>query len=378
MSSVYSWARFGIRTAAGAAGMRTGPTKLIFVVTKRCHSQCTYCDIWKAKEQPGGLDGELTAEEIRSLARENPGLQWIDFTGGEPTDRPDFPELVEEFDRSNPDLLLVHFPTNGIASRRIATIAGRLKGSLSARLVVTVSIDGPPEINDRLRGIRNDFRHAMDTFVAVRRILGPENAYVGMTLHGHSRSCGRHTRELMCETFEAINARLAELGEAPLGWAEFHLNIPHFSEHYYGNGGSLGQAGFGDEQHRREIAEALEHASAQPSGGPLSFRLIERIYRKEADQYLKSGHSRIPCSALLSTAYLSEKGVLYPCSIWDKPLGSVRETGYRLAPLLDKAWADGVRAAAATGRCPRCWTPCEAYPAILNAPLKSAFRLLKP
>jgi len=378
MSSAYSWARFGARTAAAAVGVRTGPTKLIFVVTKRCHSQCTYCDIWKAKDQPGGLDGELSPEEARSLARANPGLQWIDFTGGEPTDRPDFAELVEEFDRSNPDLLMVHFPTNGIATRRIAAITERLHGSLRARLVVTVSIDGPPEINDRLRGIRNDFRHAIDTFVEVRRQLGPENAYVGMTLHGHSRSCGRHTRDLMCDTFAAINARLAELGETPIGWAEFHLNIPHFSQHYYGNGGALGQSGFGDAQHRGEIAEALAHASGQPSGGQAGFRLVERIYRREADRYLKTGNTSIRCSALLSTAYLSEKGILYPCSIWDKPLGSVRESGYRLAPLIDKAWADGVRAAAAEGRCPNCWTPCEAYPAILASPLKSALRLLKP
>jgi len=378
MSSLYSWARFGTRTAAAAAGLRTGPTKLIFVVTKRCHSQCVYCDIWKAKDQPGGLDGELSPEEVRQLARNNPGLQWIDFTGGEPTDRPDFVELVREFDRCNPDLLMVHFPTNGIATKRISEISRQLRDSLAARLVVTVSIDGPPEINDRLRGIRNDFSHAIATFVSVRKLLGAGNAYVGMTLHGHSRSCGRSTRDLMCDTFGAINAQLASQGEPPIGWGQFHLNIPHFSQHYYGNGESQGQSGFGDPQHRSEIAEALTHASSQAGEGPLGLRLLERIYRREADVYLKSGKTGIHCAALLSTAYLSEKGVLYPCSIWDKPLGNVRDTEFRLQPLLDKAWRDGVRAAAAEGRCPNCWTPCEAYPAILASPFKSALRLIKP
>ena len=51
-------------------------------------------------------------------------------------------------------------------------------------------------------------------------------------------------------------------------------------------------------------------------------RAIERIYRAEAMRYLAKGRTSITCSALLSTSYLSEKGEVYPCTIWDKPLGN--------------------------------------------------------
>lgn len=369
---IYSWTRLALRTASAAAGVEGRPTKLIFVVTKRCHSRCVYCDIWKLKETPGALDNELTLDEVKSLAKANPFLQWIDFTGGEPTDRPDFAEVIETFAANCPDLLFVHFPTNGIATKRIDGIVRRLHESIRPRLVVTVSIDGPPELNDKLRGIRNDFRHAVESFAAVRRTIGAENVYVGMTLHGQKSTTGFTTSELVEQTYAAVNKALSEMGEAPAGWGSFHFNIPHLSQHYYGNTKPANTGDFGSPQHRAEIAAALQLAANNAkSCGSLSMRAIERIYRAEAARYLKTGRTRIACSALLSTAYLSEKGDVYPCTIWDKPLGNIRSSNYALMPIIEKARRDGVRAAVAKGKCPNCWTPCEAYPAIAASPLKS-------
>jgi len=377
MRGLYSWSRFSGRTLAAATGVEGRPTKLIFVVTKRCHSRCEYCDIWKLKDTPGALDNELSLGEVRSVAKANPFLQWIDFTGGEPTDRPDFAEVVETFSKECPDLLLVHFPTNGIATRRIAGIVERLHASVRARLIVTVSIDGPPEINDRLRGIRNDFAHAVATFASVRHLIGADNVFVGMTLHGHTASCGRSTSALTEDTFAAVNAALGKLNEAPINWGAFHVNIPHLSQHYYGNSASEAKDGFGGSAHRTEIADALRSVARHTqSCGGTAMRVIEHVYRAEAMRYLATGRTSIHCSALLSTAYLSEKGEVYPCTIWDKPLGNVRSTGYALMPIIEAARRDGVRKAVAEGRCPNCWTPCEAYPAIAASPLRSALALV--
>ena len=377
-TAFYSWSRLGLRTAAAAAGVEAQPTKLVFVVTKRCHSRCVYCDSWKVKDTPGGLDNELSLAEVKAFAAANPFLQWIDFTGGEPTDRPDFVEVVQAFAQACPDLLLVHFPTNGIATKRIEQIVKQLQASIRARLVVTVSIDGPPELNDRLRGIRNDFAHAVDTFAGLRRLLDPGQLFVGMTLHGHRASCGMTTSELVEQTFAAINDALAARAEAPIDWATFHLNIPHLSQHYYGNSASEAKDGFGGAAHRGEIAAALRLAASKPKGGGVSaMRAIERIYRSEALRYLATGKTSITCSALLSTAYLSEKGEVYPCTIWDKPLGNIRHTGYALMPIIEAARRNGTRQAVAEARCPNCWTPCEAYPAIGASPLRSLVALVQ-
>jgi MoaA/NifB/PqqE/SkfB family radical SAM enzyme len=376
MSSLYSWSRFALRTAAKAAGAEGCPTKLNFVVTKRCHSRCTYCDIWKVKDTPGGLDNELTLDEVKAVAAANPFLQWIDFTGGEPTDRPDFPQVVQAFAQKCPDLLLAHFPTNGIATKRITEMVVEIRQTVRTRLVVSVSIDGPPELNDRLRGIRNDFAHAVDTFAEIRRLLGPDNVFIGMTLHGHSASCGHTTSVLVEQTFAAINDALRAQAETAIGWGELHLNIPHLSPHYYGNTGSEAKDGFGGAAHRAEIRDALKLASSKPRNHPWSpMSMIERIYRAEAMQYLAQGRTSIICSALLSTVYLSEKGEVYPCTIWNRPLGNVRTTAFALMPLVEAARRSGVRKAIAEQKCPNCWSPCEAYSAIAASPARSLLAL---
>jgi MoaA/NifB/PqqE/SkfB family radical SAM enzyme len=376
MSAFYSWSRFALRTAAAATGIEGRPTKLIFIVTKRCYSRCVYCDIWKIKDTPGGLDGELSLDEVQAIAAANPYLQWIDFTGGEPTDRPDFPQVVQTFARACPDLLLVHFPTNGIATKRIEQMAAEIQQTVRARLVVSVSIDGPPELNDRLRGIRNDFEHAVDTFATVRRRLGPDNVFIGMTLHGHRASCGHTTAELIELTFAAINEALRTRSEAAISWSEFHLNIPHLSQHYYGNTGNETKDGFGGAAHRAEMMAALKLAASKTRSRAWSaMGAIERIYRVEAGRYLAEGRTSITCAALLSTVYLSEKGEVYPCTIWNRPLGNVRSTAYALMPIIEAARRDGVRRAVAEQKCPNCWTPCEAYPAIGASPVRSLLAL---
>ena len=377
MSALYSWSRFGLRTATAAAGAAGCPTKLIFVVTKRCHSRCVYCDIWKVKDTPGGLDNELSLDEVKKVAAANHFLQWIDFTGGEPTDRPDFVEVVQAFSDACPDLLVVHFPTNGIATKRIEQAVKQLQATVKARLVVTVSIDGPPELNDRLRGIRNDFAHAVDTFAALRKLLGEDQVFVGMTLHGHKASCGSTTSELVESTFAAVNAALDSRQEARIDWGTFHLNIPHLSQHYYGNAASEEKDGFGGAAHRAEIAAALKLAASKPKrGGAPVMRAVERIYRAEAMKYLATGRTSITCSALLLTSYLSEKGEVYPCTIWDQPLGNVRNSNYALMPIIEAARLKGTRQAVVDQKCPNCWTPCEAYPAIGASPGRALLALV--
>ena len=359
--SLYSLAKFSANVMRANIGALPNPYKLMFVVTKRCYSQCVYCEIWKVKEDPTAMARELSLDEIVAVARANPYFQWIDFTGGEPTDRPDFVEVVRAFSDHCPHLLLVHFPTNGIATKKIVATVQSLRSFLKAKLVVSVSVDGPPEINDRLRGIRHDFQHAMETFSALQLLLG-ENVHVGMTLHGHSGTCGLTCTQLVEATFAAINQHRSAQGNPALSWATFHVNIPHFSSHYYNNAGAAPPVIAPRQQ--EELKEAVRFLIEKNGRAANPMRILERIYRLQALRYLDHGRTPLRCEALNSTVYLSEQGVVYPCSIWNRPLGSLRETNYRLGPLLEQAKAAGLRQAVVAGQCPHCWTPCEAYHAI--------------
>jgi GTP 3',8-cyclase len=89
-------------------------------VIDRCNFRCTYCMPaeglpWLAREET------LTAEEIERLVRTfvNLGVGEVKLTGGEPTVRPELPEIVRRI-RALGDDLEISITTNGYLLNRVA------------------------------------------------------------------------------------------------------------------------------------------------------------------------------------------------------------------------------------------------------------------
>ncbi|RMG40482.1 MAG: radical SAM protein [Candidatus Dadabacteria bacterium] len=312
------------------------PYKLTYVVTKECHSRCLNCEIWKVKPE-----NELTLGEVELLAKNSPFLSWVDFTGGEPTDRQDFVELVNVFCRNCSDLLFVHFPTNGLKTRRIVQVAGEIVKRSGRRLIITVSIDGPPELNDRLRGIAGDFRQAVETYRRLKTLNGV-SVYIGMTLYADNVFS-------IEETVKAIQAEIPSFG-----YRDLHINLGHLSDHYYGNH-SLKKI------QTEALTLAVDNYIKKRGMVITPFELVERMYQKRIKTYLESGLCPQRCAALMASCYLAEDGTVYPCALWNKPLGNIRDSSYSLLELLHSKEANELRAEIICKKCPNCWTPCEAY-----------------
>lgn len=315
------------------------PFKLTYVVTKECHSRCVNCKIWQVQPK-----NELTLNEIQRFAQRNPNFSWIDFTGGEPTDRPDFVEIVRAFTESAKNLIFVHFPTNGLKPDRIVEVAEAVTRLKPPKFVISVSIDGPEKINDGLRGVKGDFQLATETYARLKETGGVE-VYVGMTLY-------EKNRELIFETVNEIAARVPGFTVRDL-----HVNIPHISGHYYENAKIAPKSS-------PELIRVLEKYMRARGVSLNPFQLVERLYQHKAKQYLASGLTPQDCGALFTTIFLNETGVVYPCSIWDLPLGSLRDHEYDLEPIMKSAAASEARRRLLKKDCPNCWTPCEAYPTL--------------
>nr|HPJ72921.1 radical SAM protein [bacterium] len=139
------------------------PYKLTFSLTSRCNLRCRFCRTWRSVRED-----ELSPEEIREFFRRQPGFNWIDFTGGEISLRPDLEEILADTCRL-PRLALLHFPTNGFLVERIVDVCVFAKARAPGRFIVSVSLDGPPELHDRLRGREGSWENAVATYAALRR-----------------------------------------------------------------------------------------------------------------------------------------------------------------------------------------------------------------
>ena len=333
----------GVALLKSTAMRPTQPLKLNFCLTYWCQYRCKTCNIWQRKPTE-----ELTTEEIRTFVRENPHINWVDLTGGEIFLRPDIDAVFEAIICGWRQLAILHFPTNGFLTDRIVRSVKSIAGRGPAHTVVTVSLDGDEATNDDVRGIKGGFRRQIDTFKALRAIPGVKVVF-GMTLSSYN--VGQFTR-----TFEAC-AR-----ECPgLTIDDLHLNVAQVSGHYYGNDALPGMVPSSE----KVAAELAEYRRMH--GRPRSAeQLLERVYLSKLEEFLASGQTPMPCHALRASCFIDPWGVVYPCITYSRPIGRLRDTSMRLAPIWESYETRRIQQEIWSGDCPQCWTACEAYQSILG------------
>jgi MoaA/NifB/PqqE/SkfB family radical SAM enzyme len=118
---------------------------LILYPHSRCNCRCVMCDIWKidAVQEIIVEDLERHAADMEAL-----GVEWVVFSGGEPLMHSDLFRLCERL------------RSMGIRTTILST--GLLLEKHARRIVeslddVIVSLDGPPEIHDRIRRVPRAF-----------------------------------------------------------------------------------------------------------------------------------------------------------------------------------------------------------------------------
>ena len=325
-------------------------------LTRRCNLRCEMCRVWEMTPSPE----QLTAAEIGAIMGQLDRLTWLDLTGGEIFTRPDVEEIFTAVLDNAQALRILHFPTNGWFTDRTVALAQDITQSHPDRsLIITVSIDGPSAVHDRIRGRSGSYARALETWSALREIPGLD-VYVGTTVTDSNLA---HLGALESELKEAV---------ADFSADEWHWNWMQVSEHFFGNhnaGGPDRVASAG------VVAEHLKRRGLPRD--PTA--LMELGFLTNLEFYLAGEPTGIPCQSLRSTCFISEEGDVYPCHVWDRPLGNLREQDIRTL------WSsERVRSARDEVKrldCGGCFTPCEAYPALAGSPVKTstrtAWRLLR-
>jgi radical SAM protein with 4Fe4S-binding SPASM domain len=336
-------AHAGIALLRTTGGRPASPFKLNFCLTYRCQYRCKTCSIWQRKPQD-----ELTTDEVIAFVRENRDITWVDLTGGEIFLRPDIADVLDAVVSGWPRLAMLHFPTNGFLTERIVSAVARIAGRGPARLVVTVSLDGDEQLNDEIRGIKGGFARQIETFKALRRIQSVTTVF-GVTLSSYN--LGRFP-----QTLEACGRECSGLTID-----DFHLNVAQLSDHYYGNEGLA--AIMPDRERARLDLREYRNMQRRPRSAA---QLLERVYLGYLEQFLLTGRTPMRCHALRASCFIDPWGVVYPCTMYSRPVGRLRDTGMRLDPIWKAAGTTRLQRDIWDGRCPQCWTACEAYQSILG------------
>ncbi|MBF0418505.1 MAG: radical SAM protein, partial [Magnetococcales bacterium] len=221
------------------------------------------------------------------------------------------------------------------------------------RLTVTLSLDGPPKQHDALRGVPGTWEGVMTVFEHFRRHPHPRlQLYFGFTLSDHTVGTLQQSMQAARKRFPDLDARI------------WHLNIAHQSAHYYDNATTRLLTPERATACVNEITSVLDAKKSRRFIDPVAF--LECRYLHHARAFLHGQTHPITCRALDASLFLAADGTVYPCSIWDRPLGNLRDHDGDLSALLATTTTNALRTEIRSARCPGCWTPCDAYPTLLN------------
>ena len=142
------------------------PTPLFasYNVTGRCNMRCLFCEWWKTDRPELPTKKALAAiDAVCSL-----GVPFFDLSGGEPLLRKDLSALAK---RATSHGCLVSMNTNGtlLNEKRLSEIADVLD-------LVVVSLDGPKDVHDKIRGVPGTYDKAIEAI----RLLKAHGIKVGI------------------------------------------------------------------------------------------------------------------------------------------------------------------------------------------------------
>jgi len=329
------------------------PYKLSFAITYRCNLKCQMCLIWKKPSLP-----ELTTKEIESFFMRSNNFSWVGLTGGEIFLREDLLDIVEIVLRYCKNLCVLHFPTNGYLKDKIAAQTKEMLKLKPRRLFVTISVDGPLQVHDKLRGANGSFRNAIDTFVALQNISGV-SPYISMTLCSDNLGLIDETIASIKDVYPAFDAKKM-----------MNFNLFQKSTHYYENTGL-------NFPERNLLLRDIRKASEILGKRPTLKTYLQKNYLRFCEPYLLTGRSPLPCQALSASCLINPYGEIFPCGVYDFKIGNIREVDFRLDKLWNEKKVVELHSACRKGICPGCWSPCDAYQSINGSLTRSLPQLLR-
>jgi len=271
-----------------------------------CNCRCIMCDIWKTPEGKAFRKADLEPHlaSIRRL-----GVRWVVFSGGEPLMNAELPVLCEILRAENIRLTLL---TTGLLLQKCAsTVAAGFDD-------VIVSLDGPPEVHDKIRRVEKAFA-LLEAGVKALREQRPEMRITARTTVQKANHC--HLRETVCAA-RRMNLNGISFLAADLTSSAFNRPLLWPASRQDEIGLSLREVAALE----REIEALIQETGRASECGfiaetPEKLRRMARQFRVQLR--LKAGESPI-CNAPWVSAVIETDGTVRPC-FFHAAIGNLRE-----------------------------------------------------
>lgn len=304
----------------GSIASKRRPIQLTFFLTKKCNARCPFC-FYLSRDSNSGHGPELSLNEIERVSASMDSLLWLAFSGGEIFLRDDLADIVKTFyDRNKPSIILL--TTNGLLTDVVqAKTEAILEYCKKSSVVLKLSLDGPEEVHDSLRGTAGAFRKALETYAMLRGFIG---AYPNFELGINSVFCAANQDRMsgFMEFVRGLDKTMTHTVSLIRGEVQNPLLKNVDMEKYL------------------EIGKKLEADLHDGLTGVYRFRgarlkaAQDILQRRLIHDTTVQGKRLIPCYAGRLNLVLTETGDVYPCEAFERKMGNVRESGYDMQALM--------------------------------------------
>lgn len=286
------------------------------ILTYRCNCKCYMCNIWK---YPTKVEEEFEPEVLDKL----PDLDFCNITGGEPFLRDDIEEIIRILKRKSKRIVI---STNGYLTERIIEVARKNKD-----IGIRISIEGLPEANDKLRGVKDGFDHGLRTLLNLKK-MGLKDIGFGITVSD------RNAKD-MIELYEL--AKFLDL--------EFATAVVHNGYYFHSYSNEI--------KNKKEVINYFKKLINELLNTRKPKNWFRAYFNYGIINYIRGNRRLLPCEAGMESFFVDPWGEIRPCNAmeekyWIDSMGNLNNKSF------DEIW-NGKKAMEVREKvknCPKnCW-----------------------
>lgn len=339
----------------GLKQKRLLPQSLIFFVTARCNAHCRFCLYKTSIKNPTSKTNELTLSEIQQIAMNYGELYYLALSGGEPFLRDDIVEICECFIK-NCSTKVIDIPSNLFFTKRILSAVEKLvKNNPQTLMEVQLSIDACGEAHDRLRGVPGLYVQAKKTVKGLQQL---RKKYKNLRLKVSTVYVLENKKSIL-EIAKKINNDFF----IDRGFLVFPHKVISNSNNLSYAKASLHEYFCAEKKYSQCINVRRDlYSFSMQAVKSIQKRIMQRIVAS------KSKMSRY-CAAGKNILVINEQGLVFPCEMLWREVGSLRVEQYDCKKILSRReYADFCETYLSKGNC-NCTWPCASAAHILTHPL---------
>lgn len=278
---------------------------LILSPHARCNCRCMMCDIWQATD-----NAQLEASQIERMLpdMEKLGVEWVVLSGGEALMHAELFDICKLLRTRGIRITLLS--TGLLLARYAALICSQIND-------VIVSLDGPPEVHDRIRRVAGAFAGLQNGVRRIHEIDPNFSVSARCTVQQANHASLVETAEWGCRLgLQSISFLAADVtSEAfnrPTAWPIFKQDQIALTEHQIG---VLEEQFVEIETRWRDSGFVLENREK-----------LQRIVQHFRAHIGLAKPKAPKCNAPWVSAVIDADGVVRPC-FFHQPIGSINQGG---------------------------------------------------